>query len=159
MKRVSFILATFLRRSKSLSVGIDACTLASPVSRKRSFHFSRGDELLRIDGVVSDAVVCCSQSATRSPAAARCSPMRSTFIQGRAKFLRDTIGALSDVGYRRDRYVRRPCLLGRLLGVCRHRTCAESNLGATSRTFWHGRALTIGMVGTRWFVAVSFRSW
>ncbi len=47
-----FIHASLIRRQKSISMGFDALALASPVPRKRSFHFRCCDELFRLDGIV-----------------------------------------------------------------------------------------------------------
>lgn len=51
-----FIHTSFIRRQKSLAVEIDARAHAAHVSRTRSVHFRGGDELFRLDGVVSGVV-------------------------------------------------------------------------------------------------------
>src|ERR1043165_6091747 len=139
----SFILTSVVRRPESVAVEIDAGPCAAPVSRKRSLHVSRGDELFRTNGTLPRfalAVRNRTQTRRRRSTALALHLRLPRFEQVSARYDRSVLGCRR----RRDHHVCDHRVLGRLVGVCRSRARTQSHLGRSlanvlARTRTHDR--------------------
>lgn len=134
---------------------IDAVAFAPPVSRKRSFHFRGGHELLRFDGALPGAAFNArhqQQTSSRKSTAYA----RRRRLPGIQQIPARDYRFIFESWSRSNHHVCDSCAVGRLMGFCGSGTCAQSNLGCRLENFL-ARKGADGRNGWRsWLVAVTF---